>query len=162
MQCKEHHCYHRLTSAVVSGSNTLLVVPGLILVICNGGLCLLHPGTLDRVLVEGMKESDNTTNPQDGLLYPQFSVMEPKVAILKVLKVNCVEEGDRQEEEATVNQTEQSLEQSTQQEMEEDLDEDVAEEVNESHLLDCGADFGSCKVALAINSHLLVLHCPAR
>ena len=154
MQREEHY---RRTSLVVSGSNSLLVVPGLLLVVCDGGLCLLHPETLDRVLVKGMRDSDSTSNPQDGLLYPQFSAIEPKVTILKVLHVNCVEESgsDGQEEEARMSQLKVTVEQTTQQEMEEN--EDVAD-----HLLDDGADFGSCQVAIAINNRLLVLNCPAR
>ena len=159
--CREDQSSGHYTSAEVNQATDILTVPGLLLVVCNGGLYLLHPATLERVTVEGLRESDTASPSQDGILYPQFPTRGvADVSILKVVDVIC-----REQEKETIEEKPKEIlagkKDPKEDEAEEENTSTAAEDVH-SPILNDNVDFGSCRVVLSVNDRLLVLRCTER
>ncbi len=162
----------------------LLSAPGLLLVECDNGLVVLHPGTLERLSIDG---SDDTVNPptQDGLAHPQFYAVNPIVEIISVLDTNVLEQIDTNDHDsddillqaalaASLNSAEdigRGLEEIVGHEDNIVLPQDLTGNTNddddynlEEELLlpDDVTDYGSGCIVLSINDRLLVLECLPR
>ena len=115
----------------------LVTVPGLLLVICEDGLTLLHPGTLERLNLIGLRSTDVIDPPQDGFIYPQFPAFNAdSVLVMSVYDVSISDESDSTS---------------------------VVTSVDDNDLLpDDITDYGSCKVAISVNERVVVLKCTPR
>lgn len=119
--------------------------------VCDSGLCVIHPGSLHRVAINGLKEDDT---PNDGSIHPQFPCMNPKVSILKVVNVECEDNRELYSHEGTVGgQVKKGIEYSKRNDIEDDVND---------HVLDDKEDYGSCRVAIAVDDRFLLLHCSPR
>lgn len=105
--------------------------PGLLFVRSQSGLLLLHPGTLERVNVIGLRNTDGIDPVQDGFIYPQLTSVNGRSSILGLYDVSICKE----ELSSLQCQTDSEL-----------LPDDIA-------------DYGSCRVALAVNDRFIVIHC---
>ena len=116
----------------------LVTVPGLLLVICEDGLTILHPGTLERLNIIGLRSTDGIDPPQDGFIYPQFPAFDANsVFVMSVYDVSISEDNDSRSVVTSV-----------------DDDDDL--------LPDDITDYGSCKVAISVNERVIVLKCTPR
>ena len=115
----------------------LVTVPGLLLVICEDGLTILHPGTLERLNIIGLRSTDVIDPPQDGFIYPQFPAFNAdSVLVMSVYDVSLSDESDSTS---------------------------VVTSVDDDELLpDDITDYGSCKVAISVNERVIVLKCTPR
>lgn len=176
-----------MLSSVPFQSTTILdiiPVPGLLLVHTPKGLCLLDPGSLQPVTIEGLKEA--APDPADLNPHIQFKGNDMIFQVLKVYNVErpCTEEvvakhrseyseeqevesvspaGDTPEEEGLQTRPGQC---ETLREGERTSSDNGAEFTTEAVKTEGEAgckerrdstDFGSCYVAFAINNRLLVL-----
>ena len=115
----------------------LVIVPGLLLVICEDGLTILHPGTLERLNIIGLRSTDVIDPPQDGFIYPQFPAFNAdSVLVMSVYDVSIFDESDSTSVVTSVDD-------------EELLPDDIT-------------DYGSCKVAISVNERVVVLKCTPR
>ena len=162
----------------------IIPVPGLLLVHTPKGVCLLHPGRLQPVTIEGLKEV--APDPADLNPHIQFKGNDMIFQVLKVYNVErqCTEEvvakhrsgysegqevesvspaGDTLEEEGLQTRPGQC---ETLREGERTSSDDGAEVATEAEKIEGEAgceerrdsvDFGSCYVAFTINDRLLVL-----
>lgn len=181
--------YKSTLSSVPFQSTTILdiiPVPGLLLVHTPQGLCLLHPGNLQPVTVEGLKEP--APDPADLNPHIQFKGNDMIFQVLKVYNVEsqCTEEvvvkplsecsegqevelvspaGDTIEEEEGL-QVETEPGQCGTLRVEEGTGSDSGGEFTTAEKTEGEAsckerrdptDFGSCYVAFTINNRLLVL-----
>ena len=178
-----------MLSSVPFQSTTILgiiPVPGLLLVHTPQGLCLLHPGNLQPVTIEGLKEA--ATDPADLNPHIQFKGNDMLFQVMKVYNVErqCIEEvvtkhrseysegrevesvspaGDTLEEEGLMVET-QPGQCGTLREGERISGDNGAEFTTKAEKTEREAgckerrdptDFGSCYVAFTINNRLLVL-----
>ena len=137
---KSHRSYH-----VFEPTGAILPVPGLVLVPCSAGLLVLHPGTLARVNIEGLRDSDGVNPPQDGFIYPQLSAITRRVDVLDIFDIAPIE---RDAADNVIDNTGKN-------EGEEDEEDDQL-------LPDDVTDYGSSRVALAINDRIVILYCSPR
>ena len=179
---------HKSTLSSVSFQSTTILdiipVPGLLLVHTPQGLCLLHPGNLQPVTVEGLKEP--APDPADLNPHIQFKGDDMIFQVLKVYNVErqCTEEvvakplsdcsegqevesaGDTLEEEEGLQVETEPGQCGTLKEGEGTGSDSGAEFTTEAEKMEgetsCKerrdpTDFGSCYVAFTINNRLLVL-----
>ena len=175
-----------MLSSVPFQSTTILdviPVPGLLLVHTPKGVCLLHPGSLQPVTIEGLKEA--APDPADLNTHIQFKGNDMIFQVLKVYNVErqCTEEvvaKHRSEysggqEVESVSPAGDTLKEGLQtrpgqcetlREGERTSGDDGAEVTTEAEKIEGEAgceerrdamDFGSCYVAFTINNRLLVL-----
>lgn len=129
---KFHHSY-----PIFQVEKILCGTPGLLLVSCQDGLLILHPGTLERVTINGLRLTDGIDQQQDGFIYPQLPAFNGRISVLGVYDVMVNEECSLDMFQSTIEE-------------EEDL------------LPDDVTDYGSCHVALAVNDRFVILHCTPR
>ena len=133
---KEHHNSY----PIFESKSDIIATPGLLLIPCNSGLLVLHPGTLARVNIEGLRESDGINPPQDGFIYPQLSAVTGRVELLDVFDIAPME---RVPSDVLVEETD-------------------GEGVGSLVLPDDVSDYGSARLALAINDRIVILYCSPR
>ena len=116
----------------------LVTVPGLLLVICEDGLTILHPGTLERLNIIGLRSTDGVDPPQDGFIYPQFLAFNAdSVFVMLIYDVSISDDNDSRSVVTSVD----------------DDDELLPDDIT---------DYGSCKVAISVNERVIVLKCTPR
>ena len=116
----------------------LVTVPGLLLVICEDGLTILHPGTLERLNIIGLRSTDGVDPPQDVFIYPQFLAFNAdSVFVMLIYDVSISDDNDSRSVVTSVD----------------DDDELLPDDIT---------DYGSCKVAISVNERVIVLKCTPR
>lgn len=115
----------------------LIVVPGLLLIRCQNGLLILHPGTLERLSIEGLRDTDGVDPPQDGFIYPQLTAIHSQVSVLYIYDIS-IEDSVTEVDDSTVCSEEDFL------------------------LPDDFNDYGSCRVAVSVNDRIVIIHCTPR
>ena len=145
--------------------------PGLLFVHTPHGLCLVHPGNLQPVIVEGL-EGVASPDPADLNPHIQFKGDNPIFQVVKVYGIerHCTEEvaaAHHTEHSQPDEQEEGGVETKPQQggvlgERNRVTTEDEAKSTTEAENAEDGkskeaGDFGSCCVAFTVNNRLLVL-----
>uniref|UniRef100_A0A1X7UZZ4 Uncharacterized protein n=1 Tax=Amphimedon queenslandica TaxID=400682 RepID=A0A1X7UZZ4_AMPQE len=126
---------------IFQSKGDIITTPGLLLIPCQDGLLVLHPGTLARVNIEGLRESDGIDPPQDGFIYPQLSAVTGRVEVLGVFDIAPME---REPSDIWTEETEGETEGDC------------------PVLPDDVSDYGSARLALAINDRIVILYCSPR
>ena len=157
-------------------------VPGLLFVHTPAGLSLLHPGSLEPVVIKHLEIESEQSRVEDKHDQIQFEESELFFKVIKVYDIEgCVQHPGSSDTEASIganpatsssgredqpsdgpgNQERPQLDSSKASEEEQADAETDDQEITIEKKRSLGlCDFGSCKVAFFINNRLIVLHVP--